>query len=366
MDDMDGMDGMDGIDDLAALSDTMVYQQVLTVFSPVIPASIRRRLPSLYCSMHRLVRSDVKSSAKAPSAGDSRNGSMRSMRLSSDNSGLKYVRPLPDIPPESPFQRPSTASSASNGRDLYASSVFEGQGYTEASSLAGSRPDDVFTPVNSKYEVDSGLRWNRIVPAIGLLQNATREAQQHQCDNRLARLLYINALGYLLDGLPADMTDDEVRTIQHNLPADVREALPAPVKTGTPAGDRHPPYPPERSYLHRLLASSIIKFFLLVQFFMPHVKVLMRIMYEYERSHQITERAITTAHSLGRGGVNLGSAILNFNEGKVGATLSNLAAWWVEGIAGGIHEGMGEGMIMMGLIRPNAEMEGASMQASQR
>ncbi|PYI04171.1 hypothetical protein BO78DRAFT_462816 [Aspergillus sclerotiicarbonarius CBS 121057] len=360
---------MDGMDDLATMSDTMVYRQVLTVFFPVIPASIRRHLPGLYSSMHRPVRSDVKSSAKATSAGDSRSGSIRPKRVSSDDSGVECVRSLSDLPSEPAFQRPSTASSASNGRDSYASSVSERQDYTEASSVEGSRSGDVFVPVNSKYEVDSGLRWNRIVPALSLLQNASHEAQQRQCDDRLARLLYIDAVGYLLDGLPADMTNDEIKTIRHNLPADVRESLPAPVEMGPPATGLQgfPPYPPGKSYLHRLLASSIIHFFLLVQFFMPHVKVLMRLLYQYERSHRITERAIKTAKdaadSLGRGSVTLGSALLNSHEGRVGATVSNLALWWVEGIAGGIYEGLGEGMVIMGIARPNAEVGRASMQS---
>lgn len=49
--------------------------------------------------------------------------------------------------------------------------------------------------------------------------------------------------------------------------------------------------------------------------------------------------------------MNLGSAILSLNEGKVGAAVSNLGAWWVEGIAGGIYEGVGEGMVLLGIIR---------------
>ncbi|RAL05188.1 uncharacterized protein BO80DRAFT_421246 [Aspergillus ibericus CBS 121593] len=316
--------------------------------------------------MSRTVKSD-KSSVKS---GDSRSGFMRSMRLSSDDSGAGYANSLSDLSSGPDLQRPGTASSAWTGRDSYASSVCEKQDYTEGSSVGGSRSGDV-PSVNPKYEMESGLQWNRIVPALSLLQNASHEAQQRRCDARLARLLYINALGYLLDGLPADMTDDEIRTIRRNLPAEVRETLPArvqgPFATGLQrllAEDRYPPYPPERSYIHRLLALSIVYFFLLLQFFMPHIKVLVRFLYQYERTHRVTERAITTAKdavdTLGRRGVHLGSAILNSQEGRVGA---NVAAWWVEGIAGGLYEGLGEGMIIMGLTRPHAEMGRASMQA---
>lgn len=154
-------------------------------------------------------------------------------------------------------------------------------------------------------------------------------------------------------------------TIQHNLPARVKVTLAASsaVQPGAEAavtmanqgaGTR---YPTERSYLHRLLASSIVQFFLIVQFLLPYVKILLQQVYRYERSHRITERLVTAtldaADSLGKGSVSLGSTVLRLNEGKVGTAFTNLAAWWVEGVTGGIYEGVGEGMMILGLLRAN-------------
>jgi len=63
---------------------------------------------------------------------------------------------------------------------------------------------------------------------------------------------------------------------------------------------------------------------------------------------------LDTANSLGKGGINIGSAVLSLSEGRVGAAISSFAAWWIEGVTGGICEGIGEGMVILGVVRPEA------------
>lgn len=168
--------------------------------------------------------------------------------------------------------------------------------------------------------------------------------------------------------------------IHHNLPARIKATLaaPAPAQSGAGAGaavsmidqGAGTRYPAERSYLHRLLASSIVQFFLIVQFLLPYIRILLRQVYHYERSHRIMERLVTAtldaADSLGKGSVSLGSTVLRLNEGKVGTAFTNVAAWWVEGVAGGIYEGVGEGMMILGLIRSNSEWDRMPIQMQGR
>ena len=45
----------------------------------------------------------------------------------------------------------------------------------------------------------------------------------------------------------------------------------------------------------------------------------------------------------------MGSTIMGMNDGKVGAAASDLANWWVESVAGGVYEGIGEGMLLLGV-----------------
>lgn len=188
-------------------------------------------------------------------------------------------------------------------------------------------------------------------------------------------------MGYLLSALPDSLTTKEVALLQEKLPEAVRPRSasqpPAAVEeetsvtfTGLEGTHKSKSKPqviskytqPERSCLHRLLASGIIQFFLLLQFLIPYIKVLLYHLYRYERSHHITERVVATtldvADSLGKGGVSLGSAILRLNEGKVGAAVSDLAGWWVEGVAGGVYEGVGEGMMILGVLKSNGNSTG--------
>jgi hypothetical protein len=204
--------------------------------------------------------------------------------------------------------------------------------------------------------------------AVNLLRNAGYEAQQLHTDSRLIRSLYINALVYLLDALPADLTGDEIHSLQSRFPGSIKVAIPAvPASTDEqgPAGSKQSRFvrtrcPDQPSYLHRILSGTIVGCFLIMQFLIPYVKLVVRNLYRYERSHRIIERVIAailrTADSLGKSGANFGSTLMGFGKGRVGAAASSFAAWWIESIASGIYDGIGEGMAMLGAIHPNGEL----------
>lgn len=156
--------------------------------------------------------------------------------------------------------------------------------------------------------------------------------------------------------------------LQHHIPEQVTAALmtaPPRYVDREPRSCHNP-----RSYLHKVLASVILQVFILLRFLLPYVKLLLRQVYEYERTHRITERVLTAtldaADGLGKGSVNIGASVCRLNEGRVGAALSNLAAWWMEGVAGGIYEGVGEGMVHLGIIGQEVELGGFPMHSMDR
>lgn len=200
-----------------------------------------------------------------------------------------------------------------------------------------------------------------ILLAFNLLRNAGYEAQQPHADGRLVRSLYVNALMYLLDALPTDLTLEETTMLGSRLPHPVKLSIlesPQPNPTQLEGRISTKAAPP-RSYLHRLLASIIVHVFLLIRFFLPYIRILLRWAYEYERSHRITQRIVATtldaADGLGKKSVDIGSTVCKFNEGRFGTAVGNLVSWWIEGIAGGMYEGVGEGMIHLGLLRQDME-----------
>jgi hypothetical protein len=46
--------------------------------------------------------------------------------------------------------------------------------------------------------------------------------------------------------------------------------------------------------------------------------------------------------------------------------VGNLASWWIEGVAGGIYEGVGEGMMHLGLLKPGLEFDRLALSIERR
>ncbi|KAL2824086.1 hypothetical protein BDW59DRAFT_147801 [Aspergillus cavernicola] len=285
------------------MGNTSGCQPTFSIIPPFISTVIKQRLTSRYTIVR--TETNLPSSPMAFDTGD------KTSRPSSSGSG--YV---------------SGSHDENNGINKYA--------------LGMEMPAD--------HEVDSGLRWNRVNPALNLLRLAGYEAQRPQCESHLVRTLYLNAIAYLLSALPEDLTSEEAATIRSSLPKELRTSQ--PTMTG-PATSR-----PARSYLHRLLASSIVYLCLILQFLMPFIKDILLNLYQYERSRRVTERVTTLALSIAervsRGSVNFGSTVLNMYDGRPRDAALGVALWWLEGLAGGIYEGLGEGMAILGFAVPDS------------
>lgn len=147
------------------------------------------------------------------------------------------------------------------------------------------------------------------------------------------------------------MSTEEQLSIRGALPPGVVEPLRLDVNLGynshviSPSSD-------QPSLLHRILASTIVQLFILFQFILPYLKYLLGAAYQYDREHKISEKlfsqGIETVDSLGKTGLTFTSAIYGMGDGKVGQMITQTAAWFVEGVTGGIHEGVGEGMVILG------------------
>ena len=154
------------------------------------------------------------------------------------------------------------------------------------------------------------------------------------------------------------MSTEEQLSIRGALPPGVVEPLRLDVRPGysmsTPSSD-------QPSLLHRTLASTIVQLFILFQFVLPYLKFLLSAAYQYDREHKISEKVISqgieTVDSLGKTGLSFTSALYGMCDGNVGQVITQTAAWFVEGITGGIHEGVGEGLVIMGAAPRRASGE---------
>ena len=118
-------------------------------------------------------------------------------------------------------------------------------------------------------------------------------------------------------------------------------ALPTPLKEPT-SSEPTIPKKQDPSLLHRSLASIIITICLLLRLALPYIKLFVAMAYSYDRAHHIRERlfafSVTAADSFGRRSMALVSTAVS-NQVILGAV-----AYWIDGIRGGLNEGLGEGM----------------------
>ncbi|RDW79431.1 hypothetical protein BP6252_04069 [Coleophoma cylindrospora] len=222
-------------------------------------------------------------------------------------------------------------------------------------------------PRNKRQSVElteskSGIAWKYANQGLNLLSLACEESstisQNPDMGNAsFARQLYVHAITYFLRALPTDLTTEEQLSIRSALPEGVVEPLNISMNAGSGyiqgASGRNEPEP---SLLHKTLAATIIQLFLFFQFVLPYFRLFITSAYQYDRTHKISERlfsqGIETVDSLGKGGLTLTSAIYNMGDGKVGQVINDTAAWLIDGVSGGIHDGVGEGLVIMGARKP--------------
>jgi hypothetical protein len=173
---------------------------------------------------------------------------------------------------------------------------------------------------------------------------------------------------YLLRGLPVNLSPEEKMSVSSAIPDDVVALRTATLpSTDISRQDKNlsesmkAPYQ-SPSILHRILAAVIVQMFLIVHILLPYIKLFMAAAYRYERQHRISERAfssgISTMDGVMRRGMEISNSVYSMNEGKVGQALNELMVWWIRGVTGGIHQGVGEGLVIIGLDAPKGEGPG--------
>lgn len=181
-----------------------------------------------------------------------------------------------------------------------------------------------------------------------ILATAIQEAQHDDARNRaFTRQLYIHALSYLLQGLPDNLSTAEITTLQHAVPEILQEPTPVPPKQAYLSRPDAEP-----SLLHRALASWIINLFLFLHFIMPYLVFFFTKAYDYERKNHVSERflanSLSAADTVGTTCINMLRSIMASGNGRIGDIIAGGLAWWIEGISGGLHEGIGEGLEIIG------------------
>lgn len=181
--------------------------------------------------------------------------------------------------------------------------------------------------------------WLTSQSGINLLEALVAEAQDPSPQKRtLPRQQYIYTMAYLLHGLPQDLTPHEATTIEQALPPGLQKSSKCDKESPVEGRSGY------RSLPRRMLASVIVQLFLLIQLLLPYLRLLLTSAYTYDRTHRITERALTasmtTLDSIGRKGADLVQSIIRSGNGRGIQVIAALSFWWFQEMASGIHEGM--------------------------
>lgn len=236
-------------------------------------------------------------------------------------------------------------------------------------SAAPSRPSSSgsTTPTNTTpTESKSGIHWKYANTGFALLSLAAQEDSNASASStRLTRRGYIDGVACMLRGLPSELTEEEELSIQEALAAsvglvEIRDEQVA-IRQGSRAGVRESRTPLTRqSTLHQCIAGVTLYMFLAISFVLPYLQMLLRQAYQFDRKHKISDRvlaqSVVAADMMGKRTITMASSICAMNDGKVGDSMKEIGMYVVQGFSGGIYDGLGEGMQVLGLRNTDVAM----------
>ncbi|EXJ67903.1 uncharacterized protein A1O5_09250 [Cladophialophora psammophila CBS 110553] len=224
----------------------------------------------------------------------------------------------------------------------------ESYGFASTTNSSGSttptiRPDSPEGSVPSQdltlrmlpsLEARSGVDWDVALTGVRLWVNAKTQAEQGG-DPVALRSMHIDALRYMHMALPSDLTTLEIQNLRASMsPQLISQA------------ENLPEYRAERqpNILRQGVAHAVCWLVAGLLLILPIVMTLLNRLLQFERDHQVTERVLANGidltSALGERGVELHQAIVRFKDGRVGGACVDLGSWFVEGIVGGVNDGL--------------------------
>ncbi|KAF3350761.1 mRNA export protein mlo3 [Verticillium dahliae VDG2] len=214
----------------------------------------------------------------------------------------------------------------------------------------------------------SGVHWRYALQGLSLLSVAPDEARQPLASAEFERKAFLDGAEYILKALPADLSPLELDRLRTSTPRALvlgRQGCPQGCNTSMPSAQCHWPCGhaaassssarPRRSLLHRWVQAAVVQMFILAHLALPYVVLLARLAAraerEYNISHNLASAGWGLVHSIGAQGVKATGTLCGIGDGRVGQAIAEAVAWTVEGVSGGLSEGVRQGMVIMGASR---------------
>lgn len=224
------------------------------------------------------------------------------------------------------------------------------------SSSGSTTPTFVGEPVQE--DTGSGIQWRYAKPGFSSLILAQSEDMEASVLNPLfARRQYISGVACLLHGLPTDLSEEEAMNLREALPAALkpvqRNDTQLAMRSAATREQGCTQQPHQQTTLQHLVAVCTMYLFLAASFVFPYVQQMLRAAYRFDRRHKISDRvlshSIETADAMRRSTFTMAAQVCSMNDGKVGEQLKDVSIYLVQGLSGGVYDGIGEGMQVLGL-----------------
>ncbi|OQV07960.1 hypothetical protein CLAIMM_12312 [Cladophialophora immunda] len=204
-----------------------------------------------------------------------------------------------------------------------------------AASPEGSVPSqDLALRMLPPLETRSGVDWDVALTGVRLWVNAKTQAEQGG-DPVALRSMHIDALRYMHMALPSDLTPLEIQSLR----ASMAPQLFSQAENFTEYRAQRQP-----NILRQGVAHAVCWLVAGLLLILPIIMTLLNRLLQFERDHQVTERVLANGidltSALGERGVELHEAIVRFKDGRVGGACVDLGSWFVEGIVGGVNDGI--------------------------
>lgn len=283
-------------------------------------------------------------------------------RTSCPKSDTVIELPQPETPPPGYSSMPPSGSNTPHRL----SAVLGGAEVDFTDDESESQPSSRPMPLQAccPEETHSGIRWKYASLGTTLLNQACTESSastsgSDEASATLTRQLYVHGMTYLLRGLPAKLSAEEILSLQAALPHELVEAVNEPnvgalLRTSQQSPDpiQRPPQNP--TILHRMTATVVLQLFLLIQFLLPYIRLFLAHAYRFERKHQITKRlvntSVATVDDIGRKTLKFSQTVCQMNDGMVGQAINDMSIWWITGLTGGVQQGLAEGLRTMRVV----------------
>ena len=274
----------------------------------MIPSSVRSRIPvmtSLRASARAVVFS--RSSATSQHA-----HSHPRLDDSKDLETYGFAATVPNSRDNTPMMRPQTPEEAIRTCDLSLTTL-------------------------PQSDVQSSVNWDVSATGLRLWMAARAEAEQNG-DTVAARSMLIDAMRYLNIALPSDLTALEVEYLRRSM-SPLLFCDPSKDQSRQRSCQHGPP-----SVLRKLVAQVVCWFFALFTFVLPILMHVFNRIFQFERQHQVTEKLLSNSLDLGsllgEPGSKLQLSMSRFRGSPIGGACVNAGAWFVDGLLGGVNDGM--------------------------